>query len=403
VIGPHRKENVPESAARLMYTAAVGRNPEIEKAKQSGITIQSYAEALGELTRKNLTIAVAGSHGKSTTTALIGLILSEAGLDPTVILGTKLTEFGGSNFRKGFSRILVVEADEWNGSFLNYTPALAIVTNIDKEHLDFYKTHDGVKKAFKQFLLGTVPGARIVINADDQHAKTVGDALQKERPERFKNRVHYYSLASPETARIRPFLRLPGIHNASNAAAAYTVARLLDIRDEDIRNVLSRFTGAWRRFQEVGDFLGSPVIADYAHHPSEIRATIDACRLRFWRKRVIAVFQPHQYERTKLLFPEFETAFNGADTVCFLDIYEVAGRERKKRDPKIHSFYLAESLARKGIDAHYVSYSSRLPEFLAEYAGPRSVILMMGAGSIWEMTKRLIQEANNPPLAPANT
>ncbi len=406
-IGPHKPQNIPAGIKLVIYSAAAKKNPEITAAKKRKIKTLSYAEALGDLTKKNLTIAVAGSHGKSTTTALVALILIEAGFDPTVIIGTKLKEFThpsrwqeawlssgrsvGSNFRKGRSPILVIEADEWDGSFWNYHPAISIVTNIDREHLDFYKTHGRVKAAFKRFLLNGIPGSRIIINAEDRAAREVAETLLKKYPKRFGARIHYYSLISPKAASLRPFLALPGKHNASNAMAAFTLAKILNIPEETVKNVFRHFDGAWRRFERIGAINGAPVIADYAHHPSEISSTIQAARAYSGKKKVIAVFQPHHYERTRDLFPEFARALAAANIVCLLDIYEVPGREKKHRDPRIHSFHLAKTISEDGHNSYHLPYPSQLKEFLEAEADANSVILMMGAGSIWNLTKNVVQ------------
>jgi len=407
MVGKHKAENVPSYAKLLIHTAAAKENPEITEAKHRKIKVQSYAEALGELTKKYLTIAVAGSHGKSTTTAMIALILAKAGLDPTVVIGTKLREFAdphswrdlwlspekrsaGSNFRKGSSPILVIEADEWNGSFWNYTPSIAVLTNIDKEHLDSYKTEQGVRRAFKKFLMRTKPGGRIVVNADDKPANDLAVNINKAHPRRFKQKIHRYSIFEDAAAEIRASLRLPGKHNASNALAARTVAKVLNIDNEAVKEALSEFEGAWRRFEKIGSINGSPVIADYAHHPTEIRRTLEATRNRFGSKKIILVFQPHQYERTRLLFKDFQTAFSGADTVCLLDVYEVAGRERAGRE-KTGAFNLAKALTKNGVDARHMPYTSQLKEFLAAEADKNSVILMAGAGSIWKISQEVVK------------
>lgn len=406
--GPHKAQNVPPNTELLIYTAAAKKNPEMEAAKSRNVKIQSYAEALGGITKKYLTIAVAGSHGKSTTTALISLILTKAGFDPTVIIGTKLREFAnpyawrdlwlspenrslGSNFRVGSSPILVIEADEWNGSFWNHTPALTVLTNVDKEHLDSYKTEAGVRAAFRKFLLRTRPGGRIVVNIDDKPARDLVDSLKKKYPGRFKQNVHSYSVSENTAPEIRAAIRLPGKHGASNALAAYTVAKILNVPDEVTKQTLSEFEGAWRRFEYIGTLSGSPVIADYAHHPTEVKKTLEAARTRFGKKKLITVFQPHQIERTRALFQDFQKAFGDADIVCFIDIYEVAGRERGIRNSKTSAFKLAQSLAKNGADARYIPYPSKLKEFLTTEAGSNSVILMLGAGSIWNISKEIVQ------------
>lgn len=394
-IGPHRASNIPKNATAVIYTAALEpSNPELREARRRKIKTRSYAEAIGELTRKYQTIAVAGAHGKSTTTALTSLILAKGGIDPTVIVGTKLREFKNSNFRRGRSRYLVLEADEYRTSFTNYTPFIAVVTNIDREHLDFYKNVSRIEAAFKKFLLRLRPGGILVLNRDNRRLARIGERLEKQAGAK----IIWYSLRDPKAKRIARLLQVPGKHNVSNALAAHAVGRIFKIPEKTIFSALHSYCGAWRRFDYQGVLAlhgsarrgSAKIFADYAHHPTEIAATIQGTREKFPKSKIWCVFQPHHYERTRDLFREFTSAFDGCDAVVMLDIYEVAGREKKNKSPKINSKTLAEAVTRRGVTAHYLREPKRLKSFLQKNLEAGDVVLMMGAGSIWEMTKKLM-------------
>ena len=404
VIGPHRASNLPRAVTEVVHTVAARRdNPELREVRRRGLRAKTYAQALGEITRRFRTIAVAGAHGKSTTTALCALTLISGGLDPTVIVGAKLKEFGDTNFRlgrlarslaKGQSKYLVIEADEYRASFLNYRPDIAVITNIDREHLDFYKNIPNIEATFYKFLLNTKPGGGAVLNRDDSRLCRIGAQLRRVRPD---IRIIWFSLRDAEAKRIAPRLRIPGRHNVSNALAAYRVGRALGISVAKIMRAISRYHGAWRRFDYQGTFpprgtsgqAGAKVFADYAHHPTEIRATLQAAREKFPRSRIWCVFQPHHYERTRDLFREFSAAFGDADRAVLLDIYEVAGRERRQKVGDISSGKLAQTVSRRGQSAIYMP-NGRLRSYLRRELKPDDILIMMGAGSIWEMTKALM-------------
>lgn len=424
-IGPHRASHIAPSVTKVIYTAAATplrptateirhrqaeyyihdrdyntttrpaglariSNPEIRDALRRSLPVRSYAEAIGELTRQFKTIAIAGAHGKSTTTAMTALIMTMAGLDPMVIIGTKLREFGNSNFRRGRGSFFVLEADEYRTSFLNYAPKIAVVTNIDREHLDFYKTIRNVETAFLKFLLRLEPDGLMVLNRDDPRLRRMAAKLDKQRRD---IRVMWFSLRDPQAAKVQKILRIPGRHNVSNALAAYAVGRALRIPGRKILAALHAYRGAWRRFDYQGKFHGAKVFADYAHHPTEIKATLQAAREKFPRAHIVCVFQPHHYERTRDLFQEFVKAFDGCDEVVLLDIYEVAGREKKQQSRNVSSQNLAAVIRRRGTPALYLADCKRLRLFLTLWLRPGDVLLMMGAGSIWEMTKQLMNKS----------
>lgn len=362
-IGKHAANKVTRNVLQMVYTRAVPHtHPELVKARALGIAVEAYPEVVGELTRQYKTIAIAGSHGKSTTTAMTALILEAGGLDPTVILGTLLPQFGNTNFRKGGGQWLVLEADEYRASFLHYFPTLAGITNIDAEHLDFYKTFANVKKTFADF------------------KKQAQKVIAPVRDARTR-------------AAIRQALAVPGAHNVENAALAYAIGRALTIPHATILKGLRNYKGAWRRMEYKGTTTISRikyhVYDDYGHHPTEIEATLAAFREKLPKTPLICVFQPHQAKRLRALFPAFTAAFGDADHTIILPSYEVAGRDAKETQR-----YSAKALARK-INAAYVSHPSRgLHAALKKIAGtlPASsapTLVMMGAGTINQLTEKL--------------
>lgn len=392
-IGRQKAANIASSVTKVIYTAAARLdNPEIVAAKKRKIPALSYAQAVGELTQKFKTIAIAGTHGKTTTTALAALALIRGGLDPTVIIGSKLREFRDSNSRRGRSKYFVLEADEYKASFLNYSPTIAVITNIDREHLDFYKNIRNIEAAFYKFLLGIKKGGWAVLNADDPRLKKIAERLKKKRKDIH---VAWFSLRNAKTKKLKRALKIPGRHNVANALTASSVSRILGISEKKFTAAVSSYHGAWRRFDYRGLFLGAKVFADYAHHPTEVKATLEAAREKFPKARLICVFQPHHYERTRDLFREFASAFDQCDVAAFLDIYEVAGREKKRRSNKITSEKLAAAVRRRGVETCYLSNPRRIKPFLKNYLHKGDILIMMGAGSIWEMTKRLMWKSQD--------
>jgi len=370
-IGKHSSNNlIPlirahKASNKVVYNQAISKNnPELVAAKKAGIPCRSYPQAIGELTKKYKTIAIAGAHGKSTTTVMTALILIEAGLDPTVIVGTKLKEFGDSNFRRGKSPYLVLEADEYGAAFLNYYPALSVVINLDKEHLDFYKNFSNIKKAFAQF--------------------------------RKQSKKVVVAEKSPKIlAEIRKVLKIPGDHNVYNASCAYAISQALNIPHAVIIKALGKFRGSWRRMEFRGYLNAKPytlsakVYDDYAHHPTEIKATLTAFRQNWPKKPLICVFQPHQADRLKRLFSGFKTAFKAADKVIIIPAYKVAGR-----DEYFDKKYDAKALA-GAIGAVYVKNPKKdlkrtLTLMVSGYT-PDPIIVMMGAGNIVDYTDKLIK------------
>lgn len=377
-IGKHKKANLPAEAKKVIYSSAASKeNPELKEAFRRGLKTRSYAEALGELTKSYKTITVSGAHGKSTTTALAALVLEEGQFDPTVIVGTKLNEFGDSNFRAGQGSYLLLEADEWNKSFLNYHPQAAIVTNIDAEHLDTYKNVEEVEDTFARFLSRVPRQGVIIANADDERLKNVA--------KKFGKKVVWYSLQDREAAVLRKILRVHGEHNVSNALAALKLGRLLGIHEPVILRALGKFIGAWRRFEFKGIANGAFIFNDYAHHPREIQATLVAARSRFPFRRIWCVYQPHQYQRLAYLWDDFVGAFDAADRVSLLPVYDVAGRETKDAKHKVNSTKLTAALSERGKNVCYHSSFSKAKRHIGAHSRPGDVIMVMGAGDIYKL------------------
>jgi len=385
-IGKQKKENVPQETGLLVYTPAVGEeHPEIKAAKDLGIKIRSYPQALGDLTKKHFTIAVTGTHGKSTTTSMLGLLLEKAGLDPTVIVGTKLKEFGDSNFRMGKSNYLVIEACEHLESFLNYWPKIIVLTTIEADHLDFYQNMDRLLEGFKKFISHLPEDGILVANKDDQNITRV---LEKTG---FNKKIIYFSLKDQESKRIKNVLSVPGEFNVSNALACLKVARILNIPDNVSFDSLSEYKGSWRRFDvQKANIKGNKIILvdDYGHHPTEVRVTLEAAREKFPDEKILCIFQPHQYQRTYYLSEGFIKTFKHLpiDKLVVTDIYSVPGREREELKKKINS----QKLVQKADNPSVVCVpKERLENYLEKNLKQYQVLLIMGAGDIYDFSLKI--------------
>lgn len=415
----HAKQNVDRRVGLVIHSlAATAYNPELCEARQLGIPTLSYPEAIGRLTRNYKTIAVSGAHGKSTTTALIALILQKAGLDPTVIVGTNLREFGGKNFRAGRSDWLVLEADEFGRSFLHHSPALAVITNIDLEHLDTYKNLAEIKSAFLQFLKNARGGGAFILNKDNKILVSLARRIEKIA--KAKNCKIIWCSAGGNTAqKIRKIIKIPGEHNVANAVAAYKVGRILNIPHKKIISAIGSYRGSWRRMEYRGDLkienCKLKIFDDYAHHPTEIRATLKAFREKYSHPHIICVYQPHQALRLKKLWRGFIDAFGDADILVLIPMYQVAGRD--KVDPRFTSKALASAMRRANArrpaqnehrtaeKVYYLANPKKIKAFLKKIvkdnlalcrsaSGPRqsALVVMMGAGDIVNYTDLLLKK-----------
>jgi UDP-N-acetylmuramate--alanine ligase len=286
-IGKHKASNVKKDTNLVIYTfAAPKENPELREARKLKIKTKTYPEALGDLTKKYFTIAISGTHGKSTTSSMAGILLKEAGLDPTVLIGTKLKEFGDSNCRVGKSRYLVIEADEYGSAFLNYWPKIIALTTLEKEHLDYFKNEKNIFNVFKKYISHLPKDGVLIANKDDENISKLKSHIANPK---FK--IKNYSLKQKsDVVKVKKTLKVPGIHNISNALAVLNIARTLGISEKITLKALSKYKGAWRRFEIIPSKINNTsytLISDYGHHPTEIKATLQAAREKYKKKRII--------------------------------------------------------------------------------------------------------------------
>jgi UDP-N-acetylmuramate--alanine ligase len=385
----HSEKNLPRNTDLVVYSPAVKKdNPVLKEARKLGIKCQSYPQVLRKLTKKYFTIAVAGTHGKSTTTAMLALVLIKAGLDPTVIVGTKLKEFGNSNFRMGKSKILVIEACEYGASFLNYFPQMIVLTNIEREHLDYFKNLNNILKAFQKFVQHLPKNGMLIVNRDDKNIQKI---LNKKLQLKTKN----YSIKQKEAKKLKKILMVPGEYNIYNALAALTAARAINVPDKISFKALSEFKGVWRRFEIKKVMINgklSKIISDYAHHPTEIKAALKAAREKFPSKKIWCVFQPHQFQRTFYFFKDFIDVFrmalskNWVDKLIITDIYDVAGREDKEIRKRVSSEKLAQKINEQ--QAIYIPTIKKAQEYLRKNLKGREAVIIMGAGDIFKLSEQ---------------
>lgn len=390
----HNSKNISKNIKLVIYSFAIEKNnPELLKAKKLKIPILSYPQALGKLTKNYYTIAVSGMHGKSTTTAMISQILIDAKLDPTVIIGSKVKNFGpkgeASNFRYGKSQFLVIEADEYRAGFLNHHPNILVITNIEPEHLDYYRNLENIFKAFSK-LIFNLKGERkyLIVNKDDKGVRKLIIKNKKIIKEKGINLI-FYSLKEKN---IKIKLKVPGKHNISNALVALKVAEVLGVKKSIAIKSLEKFSGIWRRLEFKGIINGAKIFDDYGHHPTEIISTLQAAKEILPKKgRLFIIFQPHQYYRTYYLFDQFIHAFDLADYVVILDIYTVAGRESQSIIKKVNSEKLVKEIQKHKKNVFYLSSFNTAIKFLKTNLKNGDICLIMGAGNIYQLTQDLLK------------
>lgn len=384
-IGKHQSKNLEKNVNLVIYSPAIEKNnPELKKAKRLKIKCQSYPQALGELTKKHFTIAVCGSHGKSTVTGMIGFLLTKAGFDPTVILGTKLKEFENSNCRVGESQYLVIEADEYKESFLNYCPKIIVLLNIDFDHPDYFKDEYHYLSAFVKFVKKLPENGVLIANRDDP--------LTFKTFSQYSKKIIWYSKEDKNFSLLKGTLKIPGTFNVLNAIAALKTANYLGISEEISKKYLIQFKGTWRRFEKKKGMINNKkfiLIQDYGHHPTQIKATLEGAREKFKKKKIILIYQPHQYQRTFYLWDKFITVFKkiSADFTIITDIFTVPGRESKEIIKKISAQKLVEKIGEKKVI--YLP-KEKIVKFLKEKIKGGEVVILMGAGDIYNLEKYLL-------------
>lgn len=393
----HLPENVA-GASLIVRTAAVhDDNPEMIRARQLGIPVMERAEAWGSLmTDYQNVICLAGTHGKTTTTSMMSLVAMQAQLDPTVMVGSHLPAIDGT-LRIGGKGCFVAESCEYCNSFLSFSPTIAVILNIEADHLDFFKDLDDIIRSFHNFCLRTPENGVVVVNADDPNAKKAVEGVRRTvltfgvaadadiRPENISIQNGYYSFDVMAEGKFytRVALNVPGRHNMLNALAACAVSHYLDLEGVPVGEGLSMFTGSSRRFQKMGRLPnGALVVDDYAHHPSEMRATLATAREMDF-DRILCAFQPHTYTRTKALFPEFADALRMCDIAVLAPIYAA----REKNTIGISSADLAAEVQ----GAQSLESFEEIAAFLRGQAQPNDLVLTMGAGDIYKVGELLVR------------
>ena len=412
----HAASQVGEADA-VVYSSAVNpeTNPETLEAEQRRVPLIPRAEILGELMRMKFGVGIAGTHGKTTTTSMAGMVTTEGGFDPTIIVGGKVTVFG-SNAVAGQGDVIIVEADEYDRTFLRLTPALAVITNIEEDHLDTYTDLDDIRDAFVQYA-NAVPffGAAIcclddptvqeIIGRIERRVVTYGTSRQAEiRAENIEQQGQktIYTVYNREERLGNIELQVPGVYNVRNSLAAVAVGLELETPFEKIKEGLRRFSGVERRFQQVGTTKEDSILVldDYAHHPTEITATLEAASDGWPERRLVAVFQPHLYSRTRDFQHGFARAFFNADTLVVTDVYG----SREAPLPGIDGQLVAELAVRYGHrDVHYVADKEELPAFLEHLARPDDLVITLGAGDVWRYGKRFLERKNGTGERPDRT
>jgi UDP-N-acetylmuramate--alanine ligase len=382
----------------VVVTAAVrGANVEVDAAREDGVEVIRRKDLLAAIVNEKRAVGVSGTHGKTTTSAMIATVLEDAGLDPTIIIGGMLRNFA-SNAKSGKGDVIVVEADEYDRTFHELRPEIAVITNIEADHLEYYGSFENIVEAFRIFTENVRPGGAIISCVDDPAVA----ALLDRRGQSKDTKVIRYGLGSGAdlTTRNLTFdergssfevdgvgffkLFVPGEHNVRNALAAIAVARELGVGHDAIAAGLAKFLGVDRRFQILGDYNGAIVVDDYAHHPTEIRATLSAARSGYPRRRVVALFQPHLYSRTRDFAREFGSALTGADIALVAPIYAA----REQPIDGVSSRMIAESAEGiEFIDRGHVEIINELRRRLQ----PNDVFIAMGAGDVHEIAEALVR------------
>ncbi|MCK5600305.1 UDP-N-acetylmuramate--L-alanine ligase [Candidatus Pacearchaeota archaeon] len=376
----HSEDNVDSGAELVIYTEAIDRdnNPEYKRAKALGIPTLSYFQALGQLTQNQKTIVVAGTHGKTTTTAMGGLALISAGLDATVIVGSKVKEFHGRNIRIGKGDLLMVEGCEYRRSFLSLHPYGVVLLNCELEHLDYYRDEADYMEAYIELIKSIPPHGFLVANMDDAIVRKM---------------IHHCAgtlipVTHKEVSELDLEVGVLGDFNQMNATHAYFAVKQVGGEDEKIREALKNFGGTWRRLETKGSFKKALVIDDYGHHPTEIKATLKAVKEAYGDRPIVCVFQPHQYSRTHLMIEEFKGSFGDADQVIIPNIYEARDSDDDKS--KIDAEKLVDILKTTHSNVMWGDGFDNTYKLLSDIAEKDCVIITMGAGTIGTLASRLV-------------
>jgi len=397
----HSSENLHDAEAVVVSTAISTNNPEVQLAREKGIPVFHRSDIIAELMLQYQGIAVAGAHGKTTTTAMIAVMLEHAGVDPTIIIGGEVEYLNGSA-KLGTSKYLVAEADESDGSFLKYSPHIAVVTNIENDHMDFYKTMENILHTFSKFLHNLPSNKGLgILCFDNAYIRDVANHLQRpyisyaiEHDAQYMARnictrgvITTYDVYQQKELLGTIKIHVPGRHNVANSLAAVVVGITIGLTFAQIAEGLAQFQGAKRRFQTKARINGVWVIDDYAHHPTEITTTLLAAR-QTQPKRLICIFQPHRYSRTQFLREEFGHAFTPSDILIITDVY-AAGEQPI---PGITGEVLKEEIERQtDMQVIYIADKDKIARYLSEIVEPGDLVMTMGAGNIYCVGEELVE------------
>ncbi|MFH0988711.1 MAG: UDP-N-acetylmuramate--L-alanine ligase [bacterium] len=402
IVEGHKPENIADDVDALVYSSAVSfDNPEVIEAQRRKIPIIRRAEMLAEVMRLKYGIGIAGTHGKTTTTSMISLVLMEGNLDPTVIVGGKLSGLGGTNARLGRGEFIVVEADEFDRSFLSITPTIAVLTTLETDHLDCYRDLEDIKGAFVQFASKVPFYGFVVLCLDEPALLDIMPQFNKKKlltyglnPQadvqavdiRHKDNTSTFTVTRNRNDLGEILLQVPGKHNVQNALAAIAVGLDLGIPFEKVKAGIEKFSGVYRRWEKKGEVNGITLYDDYAHHPTECRATLSGVKSG-WRRRVVCVFQPHLYSRTRDFYEEFGKSFLLSDVLVVTNVYPA----REEPIQGITGELIANAAKKFGHkEVHYIPEKLKIPNFLTTIVKPGDIVITMGAGDIWKYGEKFL-------------
>lgn len=396
----HNAENLADVDVLVYSSAVTTDNPEVVAAIEKNIPIIKRSEMLAETMRMKYGIGIAGTHGKTTTTSMVGLTLTEGGIDPTIIVGGKLSGLGGTNARLGNGEFIVVEADEFDRTFLKLTPVIAALTTLESEHLDTYKDLEDIKSAFTEFA-NKVPFYGFVVLCQDEPAlleiipqinkKVITYGTTPHADIRAVDITHKefsssYTVMSGDEIMGNVTLKVPGLYNVKNSLVAITIAKELGIKFSTIKKALEKFSGVYRRFEVKYD-KEILVVDDYAHHPTETTATLEGIRAG-WNRRLVVVFQPHLYSRTRDFYQEFGRSFLNSDLFVCTDVYPA----REKPINGVSGKLIADITSKFGHkNVHYIADKNKVPDFLNEIVKDDDIVVTMGAGDIWKYGDKFVE------------
>ena len=396
----HSPGNLKDADVLVYSSAVMTNNPEVEAAVKKNIPIIKRSEMLAETMRMKYGIGIAGTHGKTTTTSMVGLTLTEGGIDPTIIVGGKLSGLGGTNARLGDGEFIVVEADEFDRTFLKLTPVVAVLTTLESEHLDTYKDLDDIKSAFIEFANKVPFYGFVVLCLDEPALQDIKPSINKKvltygvtaQADIRAVDISHSEFSSTYTVKYRGKelgkikLNVPGLHNVKNSLVAVSVARELGVEFPVIKKALEKFSGVYRRFEIKYDNK-ILVVDDYAHHPTETTATLSGIR-EGWDRRLIVVFQPHLYSRTRDFYQEFGRSFLNTDVFICTDIYPAREEPIEGVTGKLISD-ITEKFGHKNV--HYIADKNKVPDFLISIVKDNDIVVTMGAGDIWKFGDKFVE------------